>query len=269
MFQVGRVAFSSIWEVIYNMRIALTLEYDGGAFHGWQAQTGLRTVQTELERALGQIADHAVRVVVAGRTDAGVHATHQIVHFDTQSTRSVRDWVVGVNHYLPKDISIRAAQAMPEHFHARFSALSRSYEYWIDTHSSRPALRYKQVAWMPRAMDANLMHSAAQQLIGRHDFSAFRASDCQAKSPVRTITQLSVERNQQYIVLRICANAFLHHMVRNIVGTLLPIGLGLMPSATLTEILHSKQRAQAGMTAPAEGLYLCQVTYPAGFFDPE
>ena len=237
------------------MRLAVILEYDGAAFHGWQTQQGLRTIQTEVEQALSQIANHPVRVVAAGRTDAGVHATHQVIHFDTLSQRAMRDWMVGGNHYLPKDISIRAVKQMPETFHARFSAISRSYEYWIDTHPSKPALKRGQVAWMPRPMDAAKMHIAAQQLIGTHDFSAFRASDCQAKNPVRTITQLEIKKHNDAMVISVTANAFLHHMVRNIVGSLLPIGYGIAPAESLTEILHSKLRAKAGMTASAEGLW--------------
>lgn len=249
------------------MRLALVLEYDGSDFHGWQTQSGLRTVQTEVEQALSKIADHPLQVVAAGRTDAGVHATYQVIHFDTQAQRSLRDWVIGTNHYLPKDISIRTAQLVSEDFHARFSAIARSYEYKIDTHSSKPALQRGRVAWMPRPIDVSAMHAAAQQLVGTHDFSAFRASDCQAKSPIRTITQLDIKKRDGLIVLQISANAFLHHMVRNIVGTLLPIGFGFSRAESLQEILHSKQRAQAGITAPAAGLYLCAVKYPSIIFN--
>jgi len=244
------------------MRVALIIEYSGSAFHGWQSQQGLRTVQTEVEQALSHIAAHPIKVIAAGRTDAGVHASHQVIHFDTLAERSARDWMVGGNHYLPKDISIRSTHFMPEDFHARFSAIARSYEYWIDTHCARPALRYQQVTWMPRQLNVVAMHDAAQQLIGVHDFSAFRASDCQAKNPVRTVTHLEIKKRDRFIVLRISANAFLHHMVRNIVGSLLPIGSGLAPKEALLHMLHSKQRAQAGMTAPAEGLYLSRVDYP-------
>lgn len=247
------------------MRLALILEYDGSAFHGWQTQQGLRTVQTEVEQALSCIAAQPIKVIAAGRTDAGVHALHQVVHFDTLVERSTRDWVFGGNHYLPKDVSIRSAHFMPEDFHARFSATARSYEYWIDPHFSRPALRRQQVTWIPRPLHVEAMHEAAQQLVGTHDFSAFRASDCQAKNPVRTVTRLEIKKRDSFIVLCISANAFLHHMVRNIVGSLLPIGFGFAAKESLLAILHSKQRAQAGMTAPAQGLYLNGVDYPELF----
>jgi tRNA pseudouridine38-40 synthase len=244
------------------MRVALVIEYNGCGFHGWQTQHGLRTVQAELERALTHIAAHPVKVVAAGRTDAGVHASHQVVHFDTCAQRSTRDWVVGGNHYLPKDIAIRSAHFVPEDFHARFSAVARCYEYWIDTHCARPALRHKQVTWIPRRLNIEAMHEAAQQLVGAHDFSAFRARDCQAKNPLRTVTHITLKKSDQLIVLTISANAFLHHMVRNIVGSLVPIGCGLAPKESLLHMLHSKDRAQAGMTAPADGLYLSGVQYP-------
>lgn len=249
------------------MRWALVLEYDGSDFHGWQAQSGLRTVQAEVEQALSNIADQSLQIIAAGRTDAGVHATHQVIHFDTLVQRSLRDWVIGTNHYLPKDISIRSAHPVSENFHARFSALARSYEYRIDNHSSRPALQRNRVAWMPRPINVSIMHTAAQQLVGTHDFSAFRASDCQAQNPIRTITQLNIKKRDDLIILQISANAFLHHMVRNIVGTLLPIGFGFASAESLQEILQNKQRAQAGITAPAAGLYLCDVKYSSVIFN--
>lgn len=247
------------------LRIALQLEYDGTFFHGWQYQPGLRTVQDELQKALSQIASEKIEVTCAGRTDKGVHAKNQIVHFDTRIQRPHSAWVLGTNHFLPKDISVRGAIEVPTKFHARHSAISRSYEYWIDNRPTRPAIDRHGVTWFPRKLDTEKMHAAVQYLIGEHNFSAFRAAECQAPHPIRAIYQAKVRREQDFIILQITANAFLHHMVRNIMGTLLPIGLGEKNPEFIQSVLASKQRTRAGVTAPPEGLYLHHVEYPKNY----
>lgn len=245
------------------MRLALVIEYDGTNFHGWQFQPQLRTVQGELEKALTQIANHPIQTHCAGRTDKGVHAKYQVIHFDTTAIRPLSAWIFGVNHFLPKDISIRHAIEVSDNFHARYSALSRTYEYWIDNRSTHPALMRYRVTWFPRTLHHEPMHKATQFLLGEHNFNAFRTAECQAKHPIRTIHEIFVKRQENFIVLTITANAFLHHMVRNIVGVLLPIGLNEKPIEWMHEVLHSNDRTQAGITAPAEGLYLCNVRYAA------
>lgn len=244
-------------------RVILVVEYDGTRYHGWQAQkTGLPTVEANLASALGKVADHPMELVCAGRTDAGVHATHQVVHFDTPSVRSLRSWVLGVNSALPGDICVHWAGNAPESFHARFSARSRRYRYLIFNHPVRPAVMRTGVSWSFRPLDAAAMHRAAQQLIGEHDFSAFRAAGCQSRSPVRRIERLNVVRSDQYVVIDIEANAFLHHMVRNIAGTLMRVGAGLEPAEWVGAVLESRDRRLSGVTAPAAGLYLVGVDYP-------
>ena len=245
--------------------MALVLEYNGSKFHGWQIQPGLPTIQGELEKALTQIADHPVSTVCAGRTDQGVHARYQVVHFDTHAIRSENTWLSGVNHFLPKDIAVHKAVIMPENFHARFMALNRSYEYWIDNRSIRPGLEHQKVTWIARKLNPCLMQEAAQYLLGEHDFSAFRAAICQAKNSIRRIFDIQVIQKDHYIIIKICANAFLHHMVRNIVGTLLPIGLGFKNPETILDVLHSKKRKNAGKTMLPDGLYLSSVVYPEEF----
>jgi tRNA pseudouridine38-40 synthase len=247
------------------VRIALTLEYDGTAFHGWQTQAGLRTVQAEVELALTKIAGDPIQIVCAGRTDAAVHAKYQVIHFDTQVLRPDSGWTIGVNHFLPKDIAITHVYYVPDDFHARFSAVERSYEYWIDNRRMRSALERNRMTWQPCRLNVQRMHLAAQELVGTHDFSAFRGSDCQAKSPIRTVSKIEVQSFEQRIVLKITANAFLHHMVRNIVGTLLPIGLEKAPIESLRQILEGRDRTKAGITAPPQGLYLCDVVYAEAF----
>ncbi|MCD6047619.1 MAG: truA [Gammaproteobacteria bacterium] len=243
------------------MRLALIVEYDGTEFHGWQYQPGLRTVQGELQKALAQIATEPIEVTCAGRTDRGVHAKYQVVHFDTHAIRPHSAWVLGVNHFLPKDICIRNAFDVPEDFHARYSATSRSYEYIIDNRPGHPAIMRQYATWIPRPLDHKQMHIAAQYLIGEHDFSSFRAAECQAKHPRREIVNISVARHDHQVVLNVTANAFLHHMVRNIVGTLLPIGHHKKPVEWVAQILAAKKRAEAGVTAPPQGLSLVRITY--------
>ncbi len=250
------------------MRIALFLEYDGSGFHGWQYQPNLRTVQGELEKALAKIADTPIQTFCAGRTDKGVHAKYQVIHFDTLADRPMSAWVLGTNHFLSKDMSVRYAQEVSEAFHARYSALSRTYEYWIDNRPTHPAIKRHHVTWFPRPLDQMRMHEATQYLVGEHNFNAFRAAECQAQHPIRHIYHIALTREDHYIVLTVTANAFLHHMVRNIVGTLLPIGWNEKPVEWIKEVLQAKKRAHAGVTAPAEGLYLTKVNYPPNLLEP-
>jgi tRNA pseudouridine38-40 synthase len=244
-------------------RVALGVEYNGARFHGFQSQPHTEnTVQGRLQQALSKVADEEITSVCAGRTDAGVHATNQVIHFDTLAQRPDKAWVMGVNTKLPDEISVRWACRVPETFHARFSARQRTYRYLICNTASRPALGVDQLTWDKRSLDHQLMHEAAQVLVGRHDFSSFRASLCQAKSPVRTIDYVHVVRRGDLIVLEIRANAFLHHMVRNIVGTLLAVGSGEKPLEWLEEVLLARDRNQAGVTAKPNGLHLVWVDYP-------
>lgn len=244
------------------MRIALVLEYDGSEYHGWQAQTGLRTVQQVVEGALSRVADQETTVVCAGRTDTGVHAFNQVVHFDSDSIRSTRAWVHGTNAYLPKDICVKWSREMPETFHARYEALSRSYRYVIYNSPIRPALLRRQVTWQYRQLDHVLMHEAAQSLVGEHDFTSFRSVECQSSSPMRCIHHIEVTRHADRVMIDVTANAFLHHMVRNIAGVLMAVGMGKMPVNEVKAILEAKDRRQGAETAPAYGLYLMSVAYP-------
>ena len=246
-------------------RIALTLEYDGSQYHGWQRQATVDSVQARLETALSKVADSPVETVCAGRTDAGVHASHQVVHFDTPAIRPERAWILGVTQALPPDISILSAQVVDPEFHARFSATARSYRYIILNRLTRSALYGGRVTWWRGPLSEEAMHEAGQYLIGEHDFSSFRAKDCQSISPVREIESLSIRRHGEFVYMDITANAFLHHMVRNIVGTLLPVGAGEQSVHSLCDVLHAKHRSAAGMTAPADGLYLVGVRYPDSF----
>lgn len=248
------------------MRVALGIEYEGSDFRGWQIQQeGVRTVQACLEKALGKVADHPVAVICAGRTDAGVHAIGQVVHFDTEAQRSLRSWVLGSNTYLPADISVVWAQSVPARFHARFSALARHYRYVILNRPVRSALQRRRAAWFHRPLDAARMSAAGRYLLGEHDFSSFRALGCQAKHPVRTIYSLAVQQQGDLIVLEVEANAFLHHMVRNIAGVLMAIGTGERPIHWIQEVLEVRNRTLGGVTAPPEGLYLLKVRYSEEF----
>lgn len=251
------------------MRVALGVEYDGSDFRGWQRQApGVRTIQDCLEKALSKVANHGVDLSCAGRTDAGVHATGQVVHFDTHAERSPRSWILGSNSNLPADISIVWAQLVPETFHARFAALARRYRYVIINRPFRSALLRQRAAWCHEPLNFQWMIEAANPLIGEHDFTSFRGIDCQAKSPVRTVHELTVERHADFIVLEIEANAFLHHMVRNIAGVLLAIGSGEQPIYWAQEVLAARNRALGGVTAPPEGLYLAKVRYAEEFSLP-
>jgi tRNA pseudouridine38-40 synthase len=243
-------------------RIALAIEYQGTHFVGWQAQAGARTVQGVVEYALQQVADHPVGTVCAGRTDAGVHATAQVVHFDAWAERSPRSWVLGANAHLPPGVSVIWAQPVAPDFHARFSATGRHYRYLILNRRSRPALLADRVCWECRPLSLAPMQEAAGYLIGEHDFSAYRAIACQAKRPVRHVRRLELVRNGDLVVLDIEANAFLHHMVRNIAGVLLGVGVGARPPVWAREVLDARDRTLGGITASAQGLYLVGVQYP-------
>lgn len=248
------------------MRIALGIEYDGGAFRGWQRQeAGVRTVQDCLERALSQVAAHPVATICAGRTDAGVHALGQVAHFDTSAHRSPRAWVLGCNSNLPADISVLWACPVTDAFHARFAALARGYRYLILNRPFRSALHRQRAAWTSRRLDIDRMAEAGALLVGEHDFSSLRAVGCQAKQPVRTIHELRLRRQGDLLVLEVEANAFLHHMVRNIAGVLLAVGGGDRPVEWVRAVLAARDRAVAGITAPAQGLYLTTVRYAEEF----
>jgi tRNA pseudouridine38-40 synthase len=250
-------------------RIAVGIEYDGSAYAGWQAQEGLPTIQALAGIALSRVADHPVQLTCAGRTDAGVHALGQVAHFDSEAARNMRSWVLGANSELPKDVSLSWAQAVPDHFHARFSAQARTYRYLIVNRLSRPALLATRACWIHKPLDHESMAAAGRALIGEHDFSAFRAAHCQAKSPVRRLTHLSVVRDGERITVEVTANAFLHHMVRNIAGLLICIGKGESPVSRAAEVLAGRDRMVNAATAPAGGLYLAGVRYPNAFALPE
>lgn len=247
------------------MRYALGIEYDGSAFLGWQAQREAATVQGVLERALSRVADAPIRVVCAGRTDTGVHARCQVVHFDSPVERAERSWVLGGNSNLPSSVCVLWARAVASDFHARFSALARQYRYVILNRWVRPAIAQGRVSWIRRPLDAAAMHRAAQALAGEHDFSAFRSSGCSANHPVREIHAIAVQREGDRVHLDVTANAFLYHMVRNIAGSLLEVGTGERPENWLEELLDGRDRRQAGVTAAADGLYFVGVRYPEAF----
>ena len=244
------------------MRVALGLEYDGSEFRGWQIQRGARSVQSCVEAALSRVADHGVRVVCAGRTDTGVHALSQVIHFDIEPMRDERAWVFGGNTYLPSDVSILWARQVPDDFHARHSATARVYRYVILNRPARPGLFASRVTWEYRPLCETLMREAACYLLGEHDFSAFRAEGCQAGHAVRTIHRLEVDREEDRVSIEIEANAFLYHMVRNIAGVLMAIGRGVAAPVWARQVLEARRRAQGGVTAPASGLYLTAVRYP-------
>jgi tRNA pseudouridine38-40 synthase len=251
-------------------RIAVALEYDGAQFAGWQTQqAGVSSVQETAEGAFSRVAGEPVSLVCAGRTDAGVHALGQIAHFDTTAQRGERGWVLGANANLPDSISVRWARAVPAHFHARYSAEARTYRYYVLNRLGRSALAAQRAALIYRPLDVAQMVAAAALLLGEHDFSAFRAAGCQARSPIRRLYALQVERFGDRIVIEATANAFLHHMVRNLVGLLLDIGVGKAPPPWAAAVLASKDRTQSSPTAPAEGLYFWKVRYPQAFGLPE
>jgi tRNA pseudouridine38-40 synthase len=250
------------------VRFAAGVEYNGARFHGWEIQQPeIRTVQGEVEKALSKVANHFVRVITAGRTDTGVHASGQVIHFESDAPRSERAWVYGANANLPSDVCLSWVQPVSDEFHARFSALSRSYRYVIFNRPVRSAISVAERTWVYRPLDEQRMQVAANDLVGEHDFSSYRAVACQAKSPVRTIHRLEVVRQGEEITINVNANAFLHHMVRNIAGVLIAIGSGVQSPGWAREVLELRDRAQGGVTAPPEGLSLIKVEYPESLID--
>ena len=245
------------------MRIALGIEYDGSAFHGWQTQPGGGTVQDALEAALREIAGGPLGVVCAGRTDAGVHATAQVVHFDTGVERPLSAWVRGVNSFLPAAVAVRWAQPVAGDFHARFSAHGRRYRYLLLNRPQRPGVWHGRAGWYHHPLDAAAMQQAADLLLGEHDFSAFRAAECQARSPIRTMRWAQVRRLGELLVFDFEANAFLHHMIRNLVGSLVYVGQGKHPPTWIAELLAGADRRRSAPTFAAAGLYLVGVDYEA------
>ncbi|GAB3032009.1 tRNA pseudouridine(38-40) synthase TruA [Bowmanella dokdonensis] len=247
------------------MRIALGIEYDGASYYGWQRQREVNSVQQELETVLSRIADQPIELTCAGRTDAGVHATGQVVHFDVDKPRAMRAWTLGMNASLPDTIAVKWAREVPEAFHARFSATARRYRYVIYNHPLRTGILRQGVTHYHSHLDIDKMQQAAQCLLGEHDFSAFRAAICQSRSPFRNVTHIRLHRLKDFVVLEIQANAFLHHMVRNITGSLLEIGSGRQPVEWLQTLLEMKDRSKAAATARPNGLYLVDVSYPEAF----
>src|SRR5487761_241452 len=249
-------------------RIAVGLEYQGTRYAGWQSQRSADTVQVLAEGALGKGAAEPVSLVCAGRPDAGVHARGQVAHFDTGASRSMRAWMLGANSELPRDIGIAWVRPVPAHFHARYCAEARTYRYLILNRASRSGLLAHRVTWIHRPLDTERMAQAAAALEGEHDFSAFRAAECQARSPIRRLERLSVARQGDWLAIEATANAFLHHMVRNIAGLLIRVGKGDAPPSWAAEVLARRDRRLSAATAPADGLYLWHVRYPGAFLIP-
>ena len=251
------------------MRVVLGIEYDGSSFAGWQSQPHGNTVQDVLERALAVVADETVRTVCAGRTDAGVHATCQVAHFDTAAKRPDGAWVRGVNAQLPPSVAVTWACGTDREFHARFSAFARHYRYLLLNRPVRAALSAGRVGWCHRPLDTDAMAGAAALLLGERDFSAFRAAECQAKSPVKTLHRASISRRGDLVVFDFSANAFLHHMVRNLVGSLVWVGKGSQPREWLADVLASRDRSRAAPTFEAAGLYFSGVDYEPHWHLPQ
>lgn len=250
------------------MRIALGVEYNGHGFYGWQAQRGLKTIQGTLQDALSKIANESIFLYCAGRTDANVHATGQVVHFDTNAKRHIDAWIWGTNSHLPSSIIVRWAKMVDYSFHARFSALARRYCYIIYNNPIRPAILSHHATWHYYPLCVERMKRAANYLIGEQDFNSFRSSQCNSKSSMRNITELKIKNQNNFILIEIEANAFLHHMVRNIVGVLMKIGSGFKEPIWMQEVLAAKNRRAAAETAAPDGLYLTQVRYPVSYCFP-
>ena len=249
-------------------RIALTLSYDGANFAGWQTQPSGLTVQDKLEAAIKSIQGQPVATICAGRTDAGVHALGQVVHFDAAVERPLTAWVRGVNAKLPSSIAVHSACSVDAAFNARMSATARTYDYLIIESGTRQPLWEGRAGWTFRILDAALMHQAAQFVLGTHDFTSLRSSQCQAATPIRTISECRVVRQEQFILIRVTANAFLHHMVRNLVGCLVQIGQGKKPITWMAEVIEQRNRKFAAPTYAPDGLYLTGVEYPSAFGIP-
>lgn len=247
------------------MRVALGIEYSGENYCGWQRQSHSPSVQENLDKVLAKISDQSIKTFCAGRTDTGVHATGQVIHFDINKHRPITAWLRGANNQLPRDIAVKWAVDVNDDFHARFSATERSYLYIIYNNETPTATFASKVTWHRRALDVNAMQCAANYLIGKHDFSSFRASSCQANNPIRDITKLKLSQKGKFIFVDITANAFLHHMVRNIVGSLLSVGEGRRSPIFIKQTLQELDRTKAPDTAKPDGLYLVNVAYPAEF----
>jgi tRNA pseudouridine38-40 synthase len=249
--------------------VVLGVSYRGQAYRGWQSQPGGNTVQDKLEGALAKFADAPLRTICAGRTDAGVHALNQVVHLDTEISREESSWVRGTNRFLPPDIAVQWCRFVDETFHARYGALGRRYVYVLLESVVRPAVEAGAVGWSFRPLDGDAMRRAAQHLVGEHDFSAFRSSECQAPTPVKTIRSIAISRRGAYWRFEFDANAFLHHMVRNLMGSLLAVGSGVQTEVWLREVLASKDRARAAPTFPADGLYFVGPYYDGAHAIPQ
>ncbi len=245
------------------MRLAACLEYDGADFFGWQSQAHARSVQDCVEAAFSRVADHELKVTCAGRTDAGVHATGQVAHFESHARRRADDWRRGADGHLPDDVRVRWVRPVGDEFHARFSALRRRYRYVILNAPAPSALLRRLSGWEYRPLDAGVMHEAGQTLVGEHDFSAYRSAGCRSRTPTRRVESLRVHRDGRFIYVDVCANAFLQHMVRNVVGVLLEIGRGEKPRDWARQVLASRDRTQGGVTVAGAGLYLVGIEYDA------
>jgi tRNA pseudouridine38-40 synthase len=250
------------------MRLAVGVEYDGTGYAGWQTQQSARSVQQVAEAAFSTIAAESVSLICAGRTDAGVHARWQVAHFDTNASRPLRAWLLGANSELPPDVSISWVRPVPMHFHARYSAEARTYRYLILNRGTRSAFAANRAACIFRPLDHERMAEAAAILCGVHDFSAFRSAECQARSPVRRMERITVARQGEWVIIEATANAYLHHMMRNIAGLLIAIGRGYAPPVWAREVLDGRDRKRNAATAPAEGLYFWGVRYAAAFALP-
>jgi tRNA pseudouridine38-40 synthase len=247
------------------VRIALGIEYDGAGFNGWQTQPDRRSIQDALESALAALAQDPISTICAGRTDAGVHAIDQVVHFDTGVERPLGAWIRGTNRFLPPSVAVRWARLVSDDFHARFGALRRSYDYWILNDAVRSPLAHTRATWVFQPLDTAAMEAAARLLIGSHDFTSFRSAECQAVSPVRDLQRLDVQRFGRWILVRATANAFLHHMVRNLAGALVAVGIGRYPAEWVADLLAARDRSKGAPTLGAPGLYLARVEYDARF----
>jgi tRNA pseudouridine38-40 synthase len=251
------------------MKIALALEYDGRAFCGWQSQPAACGIQDALEAALARIAGERIQVMAAGRTDAAVHASYQVVHFSTQAKRPLTAWVRGVNTFLPSGVAVLWAREMPQDFHARFCAEARGYRYVLLGHQVRPGLLAGRVGWHHRPLDALVMQRSAELLLGEHDFSAFRAAECQARSPVKNLHLARVSVRGEFFLFEFRGNGFLHHMVRNLVGSLIHVGAGAADEQWFADLLQSRDRTRAAPTFMPDGLYLEHIRYPSRFSLPD
>lgn len=252
-----------------QQRYAARVEYDGSLFCGWQTQVGVATVQQSVEKAISSVANEPLAVTVAGRTDTNVHASGQMFHFDTDKTRTNRNWLRGINSKLPNGVSVTWIDAVNSKFHVRFSAIKREYRYILLNRPIKPSYLDSKVTWDYRLLDEHRMQEAALALIGRHDFSAYRASSCQSLDPVKGMVKINIERHGEWIVTDMHANSFLHHMVRNMMGVFCKIGAGEAPVSWAKEVLESKDRTKGGVTAPPFGLYLTHIEYPSEFALPK